>query len=217
MKTINHFAKQNKKICLPLSWILYSLATVTLNPIRVVPGSTIGIACAVHYVWKTPIGAVNILLNVPILIICWKNLGFKTLIYTIGDIGMTAILVDLWNLYLPVPQLVSWVGAVVSGVVMGIGTEIMLFYGGTLGGTTAIAKMVCAKFLRINIGVLLCLADGTIVLSGALASKQVKALPCSMLFSIVCSVTIGLFDKLLQNSSGKAPLDLAPMGMRASQ
>lgn len=86
----------------------------------------------------------NIVLNIPILLIGWKLLGKQTFYYTL--IGIIAVSVFIWiaQSYMIVIDLSSdlTLAALFAGVFIGVGLGIIFRYGGTTGGVDIIARLV---------------------------------------------------------------------------
>ena len=77
--------------------ILYALSVVLfIDPIHVIPGSVTGIAVITKALFNTPIGVVNLVINIPLILVAVFYLGKKLLIYTVITIFLTSVLMDWW-------------------------------------------------------------------------------------------------------------------------
>lgn len=171
--------------------ILYVVSTILINPVSIVPGSVLGISVVAYSLWGISIGTVNLLCNIPIMIVCVRCFGKKILVYTILIIVSTSALIDKW---LPVfPPLFIQNGlalAILGGFLMGIGAGLLMRAGGTIGGTTAIAKILQKKNPGIHMGSVLFIMDTAIIVTGVLLLKSFTGLLYSVIYTFVCSKVI---------------------------
>jgi uncharacterized membrane-anchored protein YitT (DUF2179 family) len=173
--------------------IIYALSMICISQVNIVPGSVIGIAVICNMIFKTSTGIVNLVLNIPILLMGAKFIGRKLLIYTILTLFGTSLLIDFCtplSIYVP-----SWHPIIISilgGLVMGIGAGILLKTGATMGGTTAVARLIQLKYPAFKIGNTLILMDGIIIICGAGLLRDFMALVYSILYTVVCMKTIDL-------------------------
>ncbi len=173
--------------------IIYALSMTMIEPIELIPGSFLGIAVALHKLFDTPSGAVNLLLNIPVMILCAKIFGKKTLYYTILIMAATSVLIDLFSIFAPdKPYMNGAVIALTGGFVMGVGAGLLLAAGGTMAGTTALSKIINQKFPRLSVGNILILLDMAVILTGCAILRSVSALLYSVLYTLACSKTIDL-------------------------
>ena len=178
---------------LTVGCILYVVSAILINPVNIVPGSVLGVSVVAHSLWGISIGTVNLICNLPIMLVCVMCFGKKILIYTIVIIVSTSILIDWW---LPVfPTMFIQHGlvlAVIGGILMGIGAGILMRAGGTMGGTTAIGKILQKKNPRINMGNALFVMDTTVILIGAILLKSFTGFLYSVIYTFVCSKAIDI-------------------------
>lgn len=174
--------------CIPYAWSM-----VVINHVSTIPGSAIGISVICNVLFETPIGVVNLLLNVPIMFIGTFFFGRKILLYTIVALAGTSFLIDWW-----VPLYAShmignpFVLTILGGILMGIGAGIILSTGASLAGTTMIGKLLIFKFTRMKLGNVLIILDGMIICCGALLMHNVMALLYSTIYTIVFTKIIDL-------------------------
>lgn len=165
--------------------VIYALSMVYVNQIEVIPGSMLGLAVTANSLFGTPIGAVNLLLNVPVMLLVTKKQGVKVLAYTVIILAGTSALMDLWAWMTPEggggPLLVAAAG----GVAMGLGAGMLMAAGGTMAGTTALALLVKKRAARLSYGTILFAMDCTIMLACALALRSWSAILYSALYGFV--------------------------------
>ena len=75
--------------------ILYALSVVWfIDPVHIIPGSITGIGVVLKAVLGFPIGQLNFIINVPLVIIGTIVLGKRLLIYTGLTVFLTSLLMD---------------------------------------------------------------------------------------------------------------------------
>ena len=161
---------------LSIGCILYTLSAILINPVNIVPGSVLGVSVVAHNLLGVPIGVVNLICNAPIMIIV-----------------CTSILIDWWLPFFP--AILSQHGlllSVLGGVLMGIGAGLLMRAGGTMGGTTAIGRILQKKHPAMNMGNALFIMDTTVILAGSILLKSFTGLLYSVVYTLVCSKAIDM-------------------------
>lgn len=173
--------------------ILYTVSTLLISPVDIVPGSVLGISVVAHDLLEVSIGTVNLICNVPIMLLCTVCFGKKILIYTIFIIFSTSVLIDWWLPFFP-PVLAGHglILAIVGGGMMGIGAGLLLRAGGTMGGTTAVGRILKKYYPKMNMGYALFVMDTAIILTGAVLLKSFTGLLFSIIYTMVCSKAIDI-------------------------
>ena len=118
---------------------------------HLVEGGFTGLTLLINYLFGVSPALLNLLLNLPLLIIGWKVLGRITFVYTI--IGIVSLSLFLWlfdsfRLNLGDDLVLA---ALYAGVCAGIGLGIVFRYGGTTGGVDIIARLA-KKYFGFTIG-----------------------------------------------------------------
>lgn len=91
---------QTKQIANEVLWIvvgclLYSLSVVWfIDPAQIIPGSVTGIAVVTKALFGIPIGVLNLVVNIPLVLIGVFYLGKKLLVYTALTVFLNSILMD---------------------------------------------------------------------------------------------------------------------------
>ena len=172
--------------CVPYAWSL-----VMIDNISTIPGSVLGISVICNTLFGTRIGLLNILVNVPLMVIGTFFLGRKVLVYTIIALAGTSYLIDLWvpvfAIYFTMNPLILTFG---GAVLMGIGSGLILRSGASLAGTTILGKLLMLKWRGMKLGNLLILLDGIIICCGALLLHDGKPLLYSAFYTVVCMKVI---------------------------
>jgi uncharacterized membrane-anchored protein YitT (DUF2179 family) len=162
--------------CLPVKG-LYEILGVSLGvlltalgldlfliPNKIAAGGVSGIATILYYLIGAPVGITMLVLNVPLFILGILRLGlpfgFRSLYGTIS----LSLAIDLLAPVLPVPTQDVLLASLYGGVLVGLGLGLVFRYKGTTGGTD-LAAAVLRTYTGANIGRLLFLVDGAVVLA----------------------------------------------------
>ena len=166
--------------------ILYVLSTILINPVDIVPGSVLGVSVVANSILGVSIGTVN-------MIFCTMCFGKKILIYTIMIIVSTSVMIDWWLPYFPAVLVQhGLLLAILGGILMGIGAGLLMRAGGTMGGTTAIGRILEKRNPRLNMGNTLFVMDTAIIVVGSVLLKSFTGLLYSVVYTLVCSKAIGM-------------------------
>ncbi|PBB05450.1 YitT family protein [Salimicrobium humidisoli] len=107
-------------------------------------GGFTGITLLLLYLFDLDPGVMNIVLNIPILLIGWTSLGKQTFYYTL--LGIVSVSVFIWvaQSYMIVIDLSAdlTLASLFAGVFIGVGLGIIFRYGGTTGGVDIIARLI---------------------------------------------------------------------------
>lgn len=179
-----------------LACVLYAISTVLIEPVNVIPGSILGISMIAHAVAGVHIRVVNLAMNVPLLRLCAFVYGKKILIYTILVIISTSGMIDgfaeaFW--WFPLTDL--WMLSAIGGVLMGFGGGLIMRYGGTMGGTSALGTLLRKPFPRLRLDLFMFATDAVILTDGATLLYSFCMLLVSILYAAVCYLIMGRFTE----------------------
>ena len=145
-----------------------------LIPHKIAPGGISGIATVVYYVFRIPVGATMLLLNVPIFIMGVKALGrdfgLKTIISTI----LLSVFID----FVKVPSITEdpILASIYGGVLMGVGLGLVFRGNATTGGTDLLAKILHKFHPFIGVGWFMFAIDFLVVFTAAVVFGPSQAL-----------------------------------------
>jgi len=147
-----------------------------ISPYKLVPGGVYGISIVLHHLFKTPIGLVALILDIPLTIIGIKILGPRFGIKTVVGFTFTAIFVDLltyiWG-EAPLVEGDALLSAIFGGVLVGLGLGLVFKSRATSGGSDIVA-MIIAKYTKLPLGQLMIYVDSVIVLIGFIVFRDWK-------------------------------------------
>lgn len=162
-----------------------------LLPVKLSTGGFSGIATLLYYLFKIPASVGIVLLNIPAFIITWKILGVK---YGIRSfIGMIAC-----SLGIKIGETMGvlttdyMLAALYGGVVSGIGIALTYLVNGSTGGTDLIAKLIHVKKPYMNLGQILLLVDGTIIVTLAFTFNSMEIILYSIISVVVMTKVLDM-------------------------
>ncbi|MCM3585156.1 YitT family protein [Mesobacillus maritimus] len=135
-----------------------------LVPHRLLDGGIVGIALILHYYFDFRTGLWTALLSIPLSVYAWFH-ERKQFYGSFQGMLMTSLFIDILAPLSHQISLPIWLSSVIGGVVSGAGIGLMLRYKTSTGGTDLLAYFI-SKATPLNIGFLIFLIDGVIVLAG---------------------------------------------------
>ena len=183
---------KNYSLIIAGTFILAAGMVFFIAPYKLVPGGVYGISIVIHHLLGTPIGAVSLCMDIPLLLIGIRILGKRFGIKTFIAIILTAFFVDLlgriWGNQ-PLVEGDALLSSIFGGVLMGLGMGLIFRSKATSGGTDIIA-MILSKYSRLPVGQSLIYVDSIIVLIGLIAFHDWKIPLYSWLVIFITGKTI---------------------------
>ncbi len=143
--------------------VLIALALdIFLVPNKIAAGGVSGLATIVFHVFRLPVGWVLIVLNIPLFLLSFLELGVRVFIRSVYGAMVTAVFVELLKTYVPVMTSDVLLAAIYGGMITGIGMGIVLKAGGTTGGTDLVARLL-HKYFPVTMGQGLLGADFVVI------------------------------------------------------
>ncbi|MBW7457339.1 YitT family protein [Paenibacillus sepulcri] len=123
---------------------------IFLVPNNIIDGGIVGISIMVAHLTGLPLGLFLFLLNVPFLILGYKQIGKTFALSTLYGVAVMSIGTQLLH---PVNPLTysTFLAPVVGGVILGIGVGLVIRFGGSLDGTEIVA-IVFNKRVPFSVG-----------------------------------------------------------------
>ena len=145
--------KSNKKLLDNfLSFLLITLGAtlaalaleIFLVPNNIIDGGIIGISIMISYITKVKLSILTFVLNIPFLILGYKQLGKSFLIKAAYAMIVLSLLLEELK---PVPELTNDVllATVFGGLLLGIGVGFVIKFGACLDGTEVVAILINKK------------------------------------------------------------------------
>jgi len=123
---------------------------IFLVPNNIIDGGIVGISIITSILTKVPLGVLTFTLNVPFLIIGYKQIGKTFVISSLFSITVFSVFIQILH---PIEGITSDVllATVFGGIILGAGVGIIIRYGGSLDGTEIIA-IILTKYTMFSIG-----------------------------------------------------------------
>ncbi|WP_019913250.1 YitT family protein [Paenibacillus sp. HW567] len=123
---------------------------IFLVPNQLIDGGITGISIMFSHIFNIPLGILLTLLNLPFLVIGYKQIGKTFALSTLFAVVLMSIGTQLLH---PVAPLTGepLLAAVFGGVILGVGVGLVVRYGGSLDGTEIVAILI-AKKLPFSVG-----------------------------------------------------------------
>lgn len=182
-----------------------------IAPYKFAPGGVYGISIVLHHLTVgkisflpngLPIGLTALTMDIPLTIIGTKILGprfgAKTVIGFVSLAIFTDILESFWG-NRPLVENQPLLSAIYGGLLIGLGLGLVFRSKATSGGSDIIA-MIIEKYTKMQIGQLMIIVDGVIVLLTIIAFKD-WSLP--LLSLIIIFITGKVVDIVLEGLSHK--------------
>jgi uncharacterized membrane-anchored protein YitT (DUF2179 family) len=147
-----------------------------LIPHHFVPGGVSGIAIIINYFTALPVGALTILLNVPVFLLGLKTMGKKYVLNSLAGMVVSAVFIDLFNEVLKLPSATAnpVLASIYGGVMLGVGLGIV-FRGRASTGGSDIIGMVLSKHTGMSLGYGIMVTDFIIISASGLALHSLEA------------------------------------------
>ena len=121
-----------------------------LVPNKIAAGGVSGLATIFYHVFDIPLGLSIIVLNIPLFIFGLRLLGKSFTLRTIYALLLYSLAAEL--IPIPASSHDMFLGAIYGGVLTGIGVGMVVWSGGSTGGTDMAAKILSTRFKSVGMG-----------------------------------------------------------------
>lgn len=169
-----------------------------------------GIAMIFYHLFGLPIGTMTIILNIPIVIMCYKLLGRGFLLRSLKTMIIAWPLMDYVAPMLPVYSGDRMLSAICVGVFSGLGYAMIYMRNTSTGGADFIIMSVRALRPHLSIGKITFLTDVIIVGLGGMLFGDVDSIIYGLILTYILSVVV---DKVMYGiDAGKMTLVVTDHG-----
>jgi uncharacterized membrane-anchored protein YitT (DUF2179 family) len=171
-----------------------------LVPHHLLDGGIIGIGLIVHYYYGWPTGLSMILLSVSLYLLAWyfdRHFFYNSL----HGLIISSLFIDVLDILNNQFHLSMFWSSITGGILVGCGIGLMLRYKTSTGGTDLLAQLI-GKIVSINVGVLIFIIDGLVIVSGMKIVGFEK-----FCYSFITILFVGIMTSLTLMKSS-APIDL---------
>ena len=169
-----------------------------------------GIAMIFYHLFGLPIGTMTIILNIPIVIMCYKLLGRGFLLRSLKTMIIAWPLMDYVAPMLPVYSGDRMLSAICVGVFSGLGYAMIYMRNTSTGGADFIIMSVHALRPHLSIGKITFITDVIIVGLGGMLFGDVDSIIYGLILTYILSVVV---DKVMYGiDAGKMTLVVTDHG-----
>jgi uncharacterized membrane-anchored protein YitT (DUF2179 family) len=169
---VNILKGVKKFILITLGAVIYSSAiSLFLDPNNLAPGGVSGVAILISRFINIPTGTLNLILNVPIIILGLWKFGWRFICSTFYALIMITFFINRLAVYGAVTDDLL-IASVIGGVLVGLSIAMIMKAGATTGGSDIIVKVLRAKWKHIKTNTLFLAFDCIVILASWLVFKN---------------------------------------------
>ena len=174
-----------------------------------------GIAMILYRLFGIPMGLSNLVMNIPMAILCYRLIGRGFLLRTARCMVISAVLLDVAAPLLPVYQGSRMIAAILAGVLEGVGYGMIYIRGSSTGGADFLIMLVKACMPHVNLGTIsFGFAIGVVAVGGWIF-KDMDGVVYGILINFISAAAV---DKMILGlNSGKVALIVTERGREISQ
>ena len=169
--------------------IMAAATSLFLLPNQLSSGGFSGIATILYYLFQFPMGISILVLNVPLFIFSIFKNGKKFFFRAILGTAFLSLLIDLFDKYQPLTQ-DRLLACIYGGVLMGVGTAIILKANASTGGTDLLAQIIRKYKPEFRAGTLITTFDIIIVGLNVFFFKEIE-------IGLYSAITIYIMGKVI--------------------
>ena len=145
-----------------------------IQPNQIAPGGVSGISIMLHYMTGIPVGALSFTINIPLLLLAWKFLGWKFTGQTLMSVVTLSFMLDYVAVLFPQYEGDPLLAALFGGALIGTGLAIVFMRGFTTGGSDIISRLLQLKYPYLQLGKILMVIDLLVILTSAYVFGRIE-------------------------------------------
>jgi uncharacterized membrane-anchored protein YitT (DUF2179 family) len=130
-------------------------------PNNIAPSGFTGVSSIFHYLTDFPIGTFVFILNLPFFVFAYREYGRLFFVRTLYSLALYSLFSDILPQFSLVDEPI--LACIFGGVLYGVGVGLVLYGGGTTGGTELLAKLILKKANMMSIGSTMFIIDALIL------------------------------------------------------
>ncbi len=188
-----------------------ALCAVALNgiliPRQFLSGGFTGLSLIIHYLFPAfPLAAIYFLLNIPNFAFGWKYVGRRFFLYS--GAGMFIFSAAIQTIHIPLPVYDYLLSALLAGVIVGLGSGVILKSLGSAGGTD-ILSVILLKLFSIRLGTTILAFNGIILVAAAALFTLEMAL-YTLIYLYISSCMVNLVVTGIESTAKLPRLSITP-------
>lgn len=174
-----------------------------------------GIAIIFYHFFGIPIGVMTAVLNIPIIIICYKLLGKTFLLKSLKTMVISTIFMDVVAPMFPVYEGDLMLSCICMGIFSGLGYALIYLRDSSTGGADFVIMAIRVLRPHLSLGKIIIVLDFAIVLtSGVLIGGNVDKIIYGLISTYILSVVV---DKVMYGmDAGKLTLIVTEHGQEVA-
>ena len=194
-----------------LAFAVYNFASNAGFPVAGISG----VALILYHLFGLPMGAVTLLLNIPIVIICFKFLGKEFFIRSIKTMIISSFLLDYVAPLFPVYEGDRLLAAICTGVLQGLGFGMIYSMNTSTGGMDFVIMTIRKLKPYMSIGKITLITDILVVGLGGLLIGEFEGIIYGFILTYLVSMVI---DKYMYGlDAGKVTFVVTEHGMEVAE
>lgn len=141
-------------VMITIAAVVYAVSiSLFLDPNNIAPGGITGVAILLNRFIPIPVGTLNLLLNIPIVLLGLWKFGFRFICSTLYALGMVTVFTNYMAGFGPMTDDLL-IASVIGGGLLAISLAMVFKAGATTGGSDIIVKILRLKWPHVKTGVL---------------------------------------------------------------
>lgn len=168
-KVVDHTKKAAKRIecyvILTIAAVIYAAAiSLFLDPNDIAPGGVTGISILVNRFTAIPTGTINLIFNIPIVLLGLWKFGWRFICSTMYVLALITVFINAFSSYGALTDDLL-IASVIGGALIGVALALVFKAGATTGGIDIIIKVVRTKRKHIKTNILFLAFDSMVILA----------------------------------------------------
>lgn len=200
-KVVNHTKRAAKRVknyvILTVAAVIYAVAiSLFLDPNNIAPGGVTGISILVNRFTSIPTGTMNLLINIPIVLLGLWKFGWRFICSTMYVLALITVFINALASYGAMTDDLL-IAAVIGGALIGAALALVFMAGATTGGIDIIVKVVRTKRKHIKTNILFLLFDSMVILASWIVFRDLTVAFYAGIAVVTDSIVM---DKILYGS-----------------
>lgn len=197
-KNLKNTVQKYATIVLGVLLVAFAIS-VFYTPNKIVSGGVSGISTILYHTLKIQPGISFAVINIVLLALAWKFLGFTFLKDTILGAALLSLFVQLFT-YIPPLTSDVFLASIFGACFYGAGVGLTLIEGASTGGTDILSRLVQKAFPHVKIGNILMVVDALVILLSLVVFRTINLALYGILALFVASFAINLLISKLNVS-----------------
>lgn len=171
-KKLTAYIKEYFLIILGSMLMAISTALILL-PNQLSTGGFSGISTILYYLFNYPVGTTTIILNIPLLLISFFKINKSLFVKSIVGTILLSFFTDLLEILGPITN-DRFLACIYGGIIMGLGTAIILKAGASTGGTDLLSYIIRSYNNKFTSGRVIIISDIIIIFFNILFFGEIE-------------------------------------------